>query len=51
MQHTWERIETHTKYFIGKSDGKTPVGRKRSRRKWDDNIKMDLEEIGCIDVD
>ena len=30
---------------MGKSDGKSPHGRPRSR--WDDNIKMDLQEVGC----
>jgi hypothetical protein len=25
--------------------GKIPLG--RPRRKWDDNIKMDFQEIGC----
>jgi hypothetical protein len=30
---------------VGKSDGKRPLGRPKS--KWEDNIKMDLREIGC----
>jgi hypothetical protein len=29
---------------VGKSEGKTPLG--RSRRRWEDNIKMDLQEVG-----
>jgi hypothetical protein len=29
---------------VGKPDGKRPLG--RSRRRWTDNIKMDLREIG-----
>jgi hypothetical protein len=35
--------------FVGKPDGKRPLG--RPRRRWVDNIKMDLREIGwsCID--
>jgi hypothetical protein len=32
-----------------KSDGKTPLG--RSRRRWEDNMKMDLTEIGWEVVD
>ena len=28
----------------GKPDGKKPVG--RPRRRWEDNIKMDLQEVG-----
>jgi hypothetical protein len=30
---------------VGKSEGKRPFGRLRSR--WEDNIKMDLQEVGC----
>jgi hypothetical protein len=33
--------------LVGRSEGKRPLG--RPRRRWDDNIKMDLREIG-IDV-
>jgi hypothetical protein len=29
---------------VGKPDGKRPLG--RSRRRWVDNIKMDLRDIG-----
>ena len=30
---------------MGKPEGKRPFG--RPRRKWEDNIKMDLQEVGC----
>ena len=30
--------------FGGKPEGKRPLG--RPRRKWEDNIKMDLQEVG-----
>jgi hypothetical protein len=30
--------------LVGKSEGKKPLG--RPRRRWEDNIKMDLREIG-----
>jgi hypothetical protein len=30
---------------VGKLEGKTPVG--RPRRRWEDNIKRDLQEVGC----
>ena len=30
---------------VGKSEGKRPLG--RPRRRWMDNIKMDLQEVGC----
>jgi len=35
--------------FIGKSEGKTPLGRPKLR--WEDNIKMDLQEVGCGGMD
>ena len=30
---------------MGKPKGRIPLGRPRSR--WEDNIKMDLQEVGC----
>jgi hypothetical protein len=30
--------------LVGKSEGKRPLG--RPRLKWEDNIKMDLKEMG-----
>jgi hypothetical protein len=30
---------------VGKPEGKRTLG--RPRRRWDDNIKMDLQEVGC----
>ena len=38
-----EERDVH-KVLVGKSDGKRPLG--RLRRRWEDNIKMDLEEVG-----
>jgi hypothetical protein len=35
--------------LVGKLEGKRPLG--RQRRKWRDNIKMDLLEIGLNVVD
>ena len=32
------------KVLVGKPEGKRPLG--RPRRRWEDNIKMDLEEVG-----
>ena len=32
------------KVSVGKPEGKRPLG--RPRRRWEDNIKMDLEEVG-----
>ena len=31
--------------LVGKPEGKRPLG--RPRRRWEDNIKMDLQEVGC----
>jgi len=34
--------------LVGKPDGKRLLG--RPRRRWEDNIKMGLQEVGCIRV-
>ena len=35
--------------LVGKPEGKRPFG--RPRRRWQDNIKMDLQEVGCAGMD
>jgi hypothetical protein len=35
--------------LVGRPEGRRPLG--RPRRGWEDNIKMDLREIGFGDVD
>jgi len=35
--------------LVGKPEGKIPLG--RYRRRWDDNIKMELLEVGCGGMD
>jgi hypothetical protein len=30
---------------VGKPEGKRPLG--RHRRRWEDNINMGLQEVGC----
>jgi len=35
--------------LVGKPEGKRPLG--RPRRRWDDNIKMNLQEVGCGGMD
>jgi len=35
--------------LVGKPEGKRPLG--RLRRRWEDNIKMDLQEVGCGGMD
>jgi hypothetical protein len=33
------------KVLVGKPEGKRPLG--RPRRRWEDNVRMDLQEVGC----
>jgi len=35
--------------LVGKAEGKRPLG--RPRRRWKDDIKMDLQEVGCGGMD
>ena len=35
--------------LVGKPEGRRPMG--RHRRRWEDNIRMDLREVGCGCVD
>jgi len=39
-----ERISAY-RVLVGKPEGKRPLG--RPRRRWEDNIKMDLQEVKC----
>ena len=34
---------------MGKPGGKKPLG--RPKRRWEDNIKMDLQAVGCWGMD
>jgi len=43
------RRETYAGFWVGKPKGKRPLGRRR--RRWKDNIKMDLQEVGCGGMD
>ena len=33
------------RFLVGKPEGKRPLG--RPRRRWMNNIRMDLQEVGC----
>jgi hypothetical protein len=35
--------------LVGKPEGKSPLG--RPRRRWENNIMMDLQEVGCGSMD
>jgi hypothetical protein len=46
------RVEDRRGVFgglVGKPEGKRPIG--RPRRGWEDNIKLDLQEVGCGGMD
>ena len=40
----WQSRSTY-RVLVGKPEGKRPLG--RPRRRWEDNINMDLREMGC----
>jgi hypothetical protein len=44
----WE-VRSAYNILVGKPEGRRPLGRPGHR--WEDNIKMDLREIGFGDVD
>ena len=35
--------------LVGKPEGKRPL--ERPRHRWEDNIKMNLQEVGCVGMD
>jgi len=35
--------------LVGKPEGKRPLG--KPRRRWEDNIKVDLQKVGCGGMD
>ena len=41
--------ERRVQYFVGKAGGNRTLC--RPRRRWEDNIKMDLQEVGCGGMD
>ena len=49
--HVARMVEERGAYrvLVGKPEGKRPLG--RHRRRWVDNIRMDLQEMGCGYVD
>jgi len=40
----WERRGVY-RVLVGEPEGRRPLG--RPRRRWEDNIKMDFQEVGC----
>ena len=47
MQHEW--VRGVYRVLVGKPEGKRPLG--RPRRKWEDNIKMNLQDVGFGSMD
>jgi hypothetical protein len=47
MWHIWGRGAYRA--LVRKPEGRRPLG--RPRRRWEDNIKMDLREVGCGGAD
>ena len=47
VEHVASMCEERGVYrvLVGKPEGKRPLG--RPRRRWMDNIRMDLQEMGC----
>jgi len=45
--HVARIVEDRVLYrvLVGKPEGKSPLG--RPRRRWVDNIRMDIQEVGC----
>jgi len=41
----YEGEDRHIRGLVGKPEEKRPLGRPRHR--WEENIKMDLQEVGC----
>ena len=58
LLHTHTHTHTYICIYIGggvyrvlvwKPEGRRPLG--RPRRRWADNIRMDLQEVGCVYMD
>jgi hypothetical protein len=43
-----ERRGVH-RVLVGKPEGKSPLG--RPRRRWEDDIKLNIQEVGCGGMD
>jgi len=48
MWRVWVRRGVY-RVLMGKPEGRRPLG--RPRRRWVDNIRMDLQEMGCGYID
>jgi len=48
VAHMGESRGVH-RVLVGKPERKRPL--RRARRKWEDNIKTDFQEVGCVGLD
>jgi hypothetical protein len=46
---TYEKKRNAYRILVGNPEGKRPLG--RPRRRWEDNIRIDLREIGWVGMD
>jgi hypothetical protein len=44
MQHVWGERRGAYRILVGRLEGRRPLG--SPRRRWEDNIKMDLQAVG-----
>ena len=49
MWRVWVGEKGVYRFLVGKPEGKRPLG--RPRRRWVDNVMMDLQEVGCRYMD
>ena len=49
MYSIWGKSRGEYRVLVGKPEGKRPLG--RPRRRWKDNIEMDLQEVTCGGMD
>jgi hypothetical protein len=42
---TYGEVRGVYRVLVGKPEGKRPLG--RPRRRWEDNVRMDFQEVGC----
>jgi hypothetical protein len=48
-EHVPRMRRVHTRFLVGKPEGKRPLG--RPRRRWEHNLKMDYQEVGSGGLD
>ena len=49
MWHVWGDRRGLYRVLVGKPDGNKPLG--RPTRRWEDTIKMELQDVGCGGMD